>query len=143
MSNNIVNISLQKPLCLYYHPKIITAAIIQMAIIIREMNGFQPGFLYKSLIAGHPWYKLIDSEIDIQDMQSIIDILWPLATTESLNRQIPVPQLRNILPEPPASSSSSAVVALPEKQEVVQKAVVPEENIPQAKEDPSSLVNGH
>ncbi len=75
---------------------------------IREMNGFHPGVLYRSLVGGHPWYKLMDSEINIQDMQSIIDIIWPVAVTESLNKKIPAPQLSKILPEPLASCTDIA-----------------------------------
>ena len=141
MSVNIVNISLQRPLCLYYHPKIIAAAVLQMAMIIREINGFQPGVLYKSLFQGHPWYKLIDSEINIEDMQAIIDTLWPLATRESYNRPIPVPQVRQKLPEPqiPPVVLSEPVNNL----EVEAQATVPVKVPEEAKDDASGLPNGH
>jgi hypothetical protein len=56
------NDSFKLPLCLFFHPKIIAAACIQMAAKWRINNGCDPGVPQR--IQGHPWFKWIDSIIE-------------------------------------------------------------------------------
>ena len=67
-----------------------------MALRLREINKFPCGVPYRSYWYGHPWYKCIDSAITVEDMQAIIDILWPIAA----KGVVPVPQLSTLLPPP-------------------------------------------
>lgn len=67
-----------------------------MAMLLREINKFPCGVPYRSYWYGHPWYKCIDSAITVEDMQAIIDILWPIAAKGF----VPVPQLATLLPPP-------------------------------------------
>jgi hypothetical protein len=67
-----------------------------MAMLLREINKFPAGVPYRAYWYGHPWYKCIDSAITVEDMQAIIDILWPIASKGA----IPVPQLSTLLPPP-------------------------------------------
>ena len=68
-----------------------------MAMRLREINRFPCGVPYRSCwYGGHPWYKCIDSAITVEDMQAIIDILWPIAA----KGVVPVPQLSTLLPPP-------------------------------------------
>jgi len=67
-----------------------------MAMLLREINKFSCGVPYRSYWYGHPWYKCIDSAITVEDMQAIIDILWPIAA----KGVVPLPQLATLLPPP-------------------------------------------
>lgn len=58
------------PLCLYYHPKVIAAASIQMAAMWRRKKGLDCGI--PLVINGHPWYKWIDSSIEEKDNKEVI-----------------------------------------------------------------------
>lgn len=56
------NDSFKLPACLYFHPKIIAAACVQMAAKWRMNNGCDAGLPLR--IEGHPWFKWIDSAIE-------------------------------------------------------------------------------
>jgi hypothetical protein len=64
------NDSFKLPLTLAYHPKVVAAACVQSAMLFRAQQGCQTGV--DKLIHGHPWYKWIDSAIEMSDIQEVV-----------------------------------------------------------------------
>lgn len=56
------NDSFKLPLVLLFHPKIIAAACIKMAVLWRKKQGLEQGLTLQ--IGGHSWFKWIDSAIE-------------------------------------------------------------------------------
>ena len=56
------NDSFKLPVCLYFHPKVIAAACLQMAVKFRLKSGIDKGMPLE--IQGFPWFKWVDSAIE-------------------------------------------------------------------------------
>jgi hypothetical protein len=65
------NDSFKLPVCLYFHPKIIAAACVQLGAKWRMNNGCDAGMPLK--IQGHPWFKWIDSGIEQAEINEVIN----------------------------------------------------------------------
>ena len=75
------NDTFKLPLCLYYHPKIIAAVCIMLAMSFRRDHGCDPGVELK--IHGHPWFKWIDSAIESKDIAEVYEKIRTIYKTDS------------------------------------------------------------
>jgi len=62
VATSFCNDSFKLPVCLFYHPKIIAAAVIHMAAIWRRNKGLEVGL--PLVVDGHAWFKWIDSAVE-------------------------------------------------------------------------------
>ena len=98
------NDSFKLPLCLFFHPKILAAAFIQMAALWRKKQGCDTGLTL--IINGHPWYKWIDSAIEQSEINQVINHMRQLYMGASSENQRPVAPVNNKSSEEISSTSN-------------------------------------
>ena len=82
MATGFCNDSFKLPLCLYYHPKAISAACIILTAKWRRSKGLELGLPLK--VNGIQWFKFIDADLEQPLIDEVVKRFGPLYSRKAI-----------------------------------------------------------